>query len=608
MLTWDVFGYYLYLPATFLYHDIGLQNIDWINHILATYDNTQTFYQASRLESGYWVNKYSAGMALFYLPFFLLGHVAAWLTGFPTDGFSVPYQLAIIASSLFYILLGLVFLRRVLLRYVSDRTTALTLILLAWGTNFYHQQIYSLAMSHNYLFAGYAVLIWQLHKDKQRQQLSALTGLICAVMILARPSEIISLVLVGAWMYPGRLSKAGFRQLGKVFQAPRFWLPLVLIGSLQVIYWWITTGYPVYYTYDNPGEGFDLLRPHTWSFLFSFRKGWLIYTPLMVFALIGFYAFRKKQPREAWAILLVTFVNVYLLSSWTTWWYAESFSQRSMVQSYALLAIPLACWVEGILANPKWSWLLVLPVLFLGLNQFQSWQYNNSILNGSRMTAAAYFRHFTRTEPLDEEARGFLLIERSATAVETMPDDPNLEQTDRLMLDFETGIPEDRTGAWKRRIRDLLNLKPNSLDKAEGLQSDTARSGQFAYRTTAELPYSPALSIPFETLVEEEYAWVRISAWVYTDHPVTGSPFELVYTFNHWGGNYKYRALAATAETVVPGTWNRLTVQYMTPEPRSTSDELRIYVWNRGGKPVYVDDVEVSVYNPVWLPYIAYWD
>jgi hypothetical protein len=29
-IAWDVYGYYLYLPATFIYDDLGLENRDWI--------------------------------------------------------------------------------------------------------------------------------------------------------------------------------------------------------------------------------------------------------------------------------------------------------------------------------------------------------------------------------------------------------------------------------------------------------------------------------------------------------------------------------------------------------------------------------------------------
>jgi len=38
VLSWDVLGYYLYLPAKFIYHDPYLLNQDWLNQIVAQYD------------------------------------------------------------------------------------------------------------------------------------------------------------------------------------------------------------------------------------------------------------------------------------------------------------------------------------------------------------------------------------------------------------------------------------------------------------------------------------------------------------------------------------------------------------------------------------------
>ena len=42
-LSWDVFGYYLYLPATFIYHDLGLKDVSIIHEIIEKYNNTATF-------------------------------------------------------------------------------------------------------------------------------------------------------------------------------------------------------------------------------------------------------------------------------------------------------------------------------------------------------------------------------------------------------------------------------------------------------------------------------------------------------------------------------------------------------------------------------------
>ena len=46
IFSWDVFGYYLYLPLTFIYHDLGIRDVSIVNEIIEKYHNTGTFYQA----------------------------------------------------------------------------------------------------------------------------------------------------------------------------------------------------------------------------------------------------------------------------------------------------------------------------------------------------------------------------------------------------------------------------------------------------------------------------------------------------------------------------------------------------------------------------------
>lgn len=154
ILSWDVFGYYLYLPLTFIYKDLGINDYTIIDTVISKYHNTATFYQGIHLESGQWLIKYSSGMALMYLPFFLIGHLLAYFFSYPLDGFSVPYQYSILLGSLLYSFIGIIFLRKILLNYFNDALSAVVMIIIVLGTNYFlHTSIHGQgAMSHNYLF------------------------------------------------------------------------------------------------------------------------------------------------------------------------------------------------------------------------------------------------------------------------------------------------------------------------------------------------------------------------------------------------------------------------------------------------------------------------
>ena len=105
VLTWDVFGYYLYLPAQFIYDDPHLENNDWIESVFEKYNPASTLYQISSSEK-HRVIKYTSGVAILVSPFFFIAHLLASPLGFPADGFSKPYEFIITLGSLLWALIG----------------------------------------------------------------------------------------------------------------------------------------------------------------------------------------------------------------------------------------------------------------------------------------------------------------------------------------------------------------------------------------------------------------------------------------------------------------------------------------------------------------------
>lgn len=67
--TWDSFGYYMYLPAIFIYHDVT--ELSWLNSIDQKYDLIGgELYQARKQANGKYFFKYLGGIAVLQSPFF----------------------------------------------------------------------------------------------------------------------------------------------------------------------------------------------------------------------------------------------------------------------------------------------------------------------------------------------------------------------------------------------------------------------------------------------------------------------------------------------------------------------------------------------------------
>ena len=101
VLEWDAWEYYLYLPATFVYHNYDL---DYAREQLEFLGSGFNYSYVGPL--GKPVVRMSMGLALLETPFFLMGHVVANLTGYEANGFSAPYYFFLLLGTLIYAFIG----------------------------------------------------------------------------------------------------------------------------------------------------------------------------------------------------------------------------------------------------------------------------------------------------------------------------------------------------------------------------------------------------------------------------------------------------------------------------------------------------------------------
>jgi hypothetical protein len=395
LINWDVTSYYAYLPATFIEDDITLSFIDqdstfyWNNHQ----------YWPETAPNGAKVIKTTMGLSILYSPFFAVAHQVGKIKKDNSNGFSSTYEFYLVLSSIFYTILGIIFLRLFLLKFYADNIVSITLICIYIGTNLFYYETIEPILSHSYNFSLVAIFLFLTVKwhESPTWRNSLLIGLVAGLITLIRP---INLIIILYFAFYNLFEKDGLKSKLTLFRKQYLRLILITLISFivilpQLLYWKEITGNWFFNSYV--GERFYFNNPHIIDGLFSFRKGWLLYTPIMTFALIGIFIGKRIN----YSVIFILVPAIIVLFSWWNWWYGGSFGSRPMIDFYPLLAICFATFIESILKMSRSIKVTVFTLIgfFIFLNLFQTMQYKSAAIHWDSMTKEAYFHNFMNRYP-----------------------------------------------------------------------------------------------------------------------------------------------------------------------------------------------------------------
>lgn len=401
VIEWDIKSYYAYLPATFIYGDLSFQFVK---------DNPEKFGDKIwpiETPTGKLAIVTSIGMSILYLPFFLLAHAIALIVpSLEPDGYTWSYRFLLTFSALFYVWLGMIFLVRILRNWFQEKVIAFTLIAIVLGTNLYYYTTYEAPMTHSYNFALITLFIWLTIRFYRNPHYRTIifAGILAGFITLIRPTNIIVLIVFLLWDIK---SWQAFTDRIQFFLKRWSWVILmalvfILVWVPQFAYWYYVSGKIFYFSYGEIGGKFFWHNPQIFNILFSYKKGWLVYTPLMLIALGGIFYLPKRIPGLILAVLTFVVLNIYIQSSWWSWWFGGGFGLRAFVDSYGLLAIPFAGVAEIAFKQKSKirKYLILLPVIILILfNQFQTRQYRYNAIHWWWMNKDAYWETFLKLKP-----------------------------------------------------------------------------------------------------------------------------------------------------------------------------------------------------------------
>ena len=399
IIAFDGKGYYAYLPAVFVYHDLQLTFLDSIEE---KYSKPNTHFEIRVVTPHGSIDKYFCGTAFTQLPFFIVAHLLTKLTGGIADGYSFIYQIFISLAGIIYALIGLFFLQKILRKYsFSESIITIVIFIIFFGTQLFYYSIFDPSYSHVYSFAIITAFIFMLKKyiDNQNDKDLILLGALLAIIILIRPVNgliiFIFPFLAGSRETTISVIKNIFKHKTSFVLAAALF---ILITSIQFIFYYLQTGKLFIDSYVV--ESFLWYRPEIINILFSYKKGLFIYTPLTFIALAGLIPLYHKSNYSFWWFIIFFLTITYVFSCWWMWWYGGSFSARPYTEFLSLFAILLAFLLLRIIKMFNRFLIYSLILFCVILCQVQIYQFRYYIIHWEEMDKEHYWRVFMRIDQI----------------------------------------------------------------------------------------------------------------------------------------------------------------------------------------------------------------
>ncbi len=332
------------------------------------------------------------GMAIVWLPFYLVAHGLVWLAhtvGLPIapDGYNQVYQFAVCLGSMFYGYVGLLLVLRLCLEFFRARIALSALVCLWFGWNVIYYLVVENSMSHMAAMATVSGLMaWWRFGPKMRPLtywvgMGAIAGL--AGMIRTQDAAFIILPLldlIGLGWGAVRNRRHHFVGSGKMVGYAALMLAgFVLAYSPQLAAAYRAYGQPWANGFSRGGIAFNWTAPAVWDILFS---GFGLFTrhPITLLAAIGLVFLARLERVYALKLALAASLQVYISAAYGDWSLGDTFGQRVFISCVPIFALGLAALFEYLSTRLGWWSIGLVGGAALGWNFLFMVQYRFGLI------------------------------------------------------------------------------------------------------------------------------------------------------------------------------------------------------------------------------------
>lgn len=312
--------------------------------------------------TGLTANKFSIGAAIFWSPFFLLAHLIS-----VGNGYSSIYQVLTGSGTILLGTAGLFFCFLLAKKYFSFKIAFLATLGIFFASNLFFYLVVDPINSHSTSFFVASVFTFMLDKFFSNPKIKSLVivGLLVGILGMVRSQDLIFII-----------PAAGFLIIRLFQKKTNFWSFLtniftysgsVFIGFLPQLIVWLKLYGEVKSPYYIHGEIFNWYQPHVFQALFSQNNGLFLYSPILLFGVVGFLFLVRRNPNLGIMALILFLLQTYIISSWHNWWGGAAYGGRMFISLMPLFIIGLAFFFEKIEKGLKYIYPIIILIIILNM-------------------------------------------------------------------------------------------------------------------------------------------------------------------------------------------------------------------------------------------------
>lgn len=571
---WDNFGYYLYLPAILENNDLA--TLEVTSKYFESQKPSNSFYQVMHLgDESKPLIVYPMGIAYFYaIPY--IGVKAVMSLFYENhSSFDRPFHVVISLWCLFFILFCIALLRRILLRFFSDKVTALSLLLLIFGTNTFFYMAYFPQIVHPILFGFYVIFLYLMIKWHENPSLKngLFLGLCFSFCMLLRPS---SFFLIPLFLFWDIQNFGGFwKKIKWLIAQYKSILLLTLSGFIltipQLLYWKMQSNEYLFFSYSV--DWFDFTQPQLWNGLFGYRAGWIFHHPFVLVCLLGLILLIKSKTKYGLAILIASIFQIWFVLSWSNYWYGSGFGHRGFTEFQVFFVFVVALIVKWLFnKNNVLKYIGVGGLMILAsVGVIRIIQYNQGIW-GMPNLSPQYANEY------------YLSLTKESVDFSKLYTNDESDETFKSRVINNPGLFESHYSY----VQDFSYFNHPYV-----IETGTAQGKAFQFHP--DVLYNPTSRIPYITLNQKPGSGVEISVLVNNLGDNNGKKAFIVFEVSDKNNHtkYLYSSTPIIFDDIPVGTWTKVSNLKELLDLRFKDDIYSIYIYNPEGCKFLADDIKV---------------